>query len=40
MSNKDEKNIEVNDINIELKNSYESKKFKTVPLSKASSNIE
>ena len=37
---KNEKNIEVNDINIELKNSYESKKFKTVPLSNISSNIE
>jgi len=40
ISNKDEKNIEINDINIELKNSYESKKFKTVPLSNISSNIE
>ncbi len=40
MSNKEEKNIEVNDINIELKNSYESKKIKTEPLSNASSNIE
>ena len=40
MSNKDEKNIEVNDINIELKNTYESKKNKTEPLSNASSNIE
>jgi hypothetical protein len=40
MSNKEEKNIEVNDINIELKNSYESKKIKTDPLSNASSNIE